>query len=515
MPRPAQMLLALLAVSLCAGALEAEPVRYIRHIEIVRGNVYPDDEGFLHKNANRFHVVTRERVIRRELLVSEGDTVDVDLVEESERDLRGLDFFSRVEISVHPVGADSADIRVETDDHWSTIPMLILESGGGLTYVGGALDELNFLGLGKGLYLEGFHETDVGMTWGAVYDDPQILGSRWTGSINGTYGPLIEGGGIFVKRPHYSMDTKWAWGGGGYYYDQTRRVFQFGEEVSRFQLLSREISGFASRSWGPRFRKLRFTLDYRYEERDFNPIAGATTLPLANDELVNGFTGALRYERIRHIKAKRIDKFVAVEDFTMGSRSSLSLGRTGFPIPKGLYRWEVDAEYKHSFEFSPNNLLFTSIGWQTLETRDTIGSLFLKYYSSLRWLTFAGHISTKYSNDLEQGKQFILGANSGLRGYPAREFTGLKKIQLNLETRLFPPWKVLEAHVGGVAFFDGGNVWKREQDIDLSQMNYSAGVGLRLGFAKVAGAMVARLDVGWPVNRGGGAVVSLGAGQYF
>ena len=78
----------------------------IRSIEIERQDIFPavaaQQSRSLYTWANYFHIKTREHIIRNELLFSEGDTLDQELLSESERKLRALAFLGEAEISIEP-----------------------------------------------------------------------------------------------------------------------------------------------------------------------------------------------------------------------------------------------------------------------------------------------------------------------------------------------------------------------------------------------------------------------------
>ena len=152
----------------------------------------------------------------------------------------------------------------------------------------------------------------------------------------------------------------------------------------------------------------------------------------------------------------------------------------------------------------------------SLIIRDTIVTARGRYYDRIaERLTLAAHIKLDVARDLEAGSQLLLGGDSGLRGYPAREFAGGKRLQMNLETRWFPRFKLLSIEVGPVAFIDSGSVWQEGQSIDLADLRYSAGVGLRLGASKFAGSPMLRLDAGYAFDDVERFPVSLGFGQLF
>ena len=112
-------------------ALSVHPViaqdAIISRIEIQRQDVFaPNERGFLPRAANALHVETRDWVIRRELLLQPGELWDSVRAAESERNLRALDLFGRVQIDTVRAG-DSLIVRVMTRDGWSIRPEISYE----------------------------------------------------------------------------------------------------------------------------------------------------------------------------------------------------------------------------------------------------------------------------------------------------------------------------------------------------------------------------------------------------
>jgi hypothetical protein len=256
-------------------------------------------------------------------------------------------------------------------------------------------------------------------------------------------------------------------------------------------------------------------LTYRYLQRDFSALGDLTTTPLPADELIHGLTATLSFEDLHFVKEKQLDNFVRTEDLTLGRTTSLSFGRTGLPVPKGVKRFELSARRREAHQLAANQYLILILAAQTLFEKDTIASLRLQYYYKwLRSQTLACNFEFDYGHDLEASRQFLLGGDSGLRGYRAREFAGDKRILFNFENRLFTPLTILTVALGGVLFFDAGNVWGNSAAIDLADLNYSLGAGLRLGYTKSPNSRVGRIDFAWPINRGG-FEVSIAVGQQF
>jgi outer membrane protein assembly factor BamA len=499
----------------CYSFAQENPNQIIRAIDITRHDVFPEITGrpaFLYHWANRLHVVTREGVIRRALLFKEGEVFDAELLAESERKLRQLAYLGEATISVKQEDADSVDVSVVTQDQWSTLLSWILSRGGGRTVVGGALEEFNLLGFGKQIYNEIKHEPE-GITYTARYRDPQLLGSRWTTQETFVSGPFIHFFSAQVVRPFYALDTRWAGGVFGEVSDETIRLFARGDEVSRLRLKSESAQLLVGRALGERFNKTRLQLSYRFQNRDFSDFEALTTTPLPEDELLHTLTSTLSFENVSFAEEKQLDNFQRTEDITLGNLTTISVGRSGLPVPKGVKRFEARFRRREAHRFFEKNYIVVIAGVQTLFEKDTIASLRLQYYGKpLRWQTLALNFEFDYGIALETSRQFILGGDSGLRGYPAREFTGDKRMLLNVEDRVFTPINILTVALGGVFFFDAGTVW--DDAVDLSQLNYSAGLGIRLGYTKSPNSRVGRIDFAWPLNRGGFGV-SVGVDQQF
>ncbi len=495
--------------------------RYIRNIEIHRQDVFPEITGrprFLFQWANSLHIVTKESVIRKELLFNAGDVFDMELLDESERKLRRLAYFGDIKITVEKEEREFVDISVVTQDQWSTLLSTIIQHGGGRSVYGGAVEEYNLLGFGKEIYTELQHERSVGTQFSLRYTDPQLFATRWTTEERIVIGPLINSFSGRMVRPFYSLDTKWAGGASGTYFDATERIFQAGEEINRYQFQLDEIQLFAARALGSRFKKTRLQLTYRFAKRNFSTIEGSTTdiNDIPEDELIHSTTARLSIENLSFVKEQQIDNFLRTEDLTLGNITSISFGRTGIPFPQGVKRFELAATRREAHQIFNEQYLFAFLGFQTLFQKNTLGSLRLQYYNKLLIRqTLAFNFEFNYGLDLEVTRPFLLGGDSGLRGFKAREFSGNKKILFNFEDRIFTSINILTVALGGVLFFDAGNVWPAGESINLRDLNYSIGLGLRLGYTKSPRSRVGRIDFAWPLSRGGGFGISIGVDQQF
>lgn len=125
--------------------------------------------------------------------------------------------------------------------------------------------------------------------------------------------------------------------------------------------------------------------------------------------------------------------------------------------------------------------------------------------------------STNIGHELDSSRQFQLGADSGLRGYPARELTGEKVMLINLEDRQF--WGEMsfgpKFALGTVLFVDAGNVWKEDEDMDPVDLNWSAGFGFRIGLSNLPKQPIMRVDFGWAIGGQDSFAVTIGTEQHF
>jgi outer membrane protein assembly factor BamA len=496
-------------------ALFSDPI--INSIQIERLPVFEgEDLHPVQKAANLLHVTTKEHVISNELLFAEGEPLDPELLEETERKLRRFDFIERVDISATNASINTVDVKVVTQDQWSLIPSLIVESGGGLANIGGALTEHNLLGLGKFLTLEAVYESDVGTTYGLDYYDPQLFGSEYEAELNLTSGPLEESVHISVWRPFKSLESPWSYGADGYYSDHIDRLFNDGEEVSRIGANDYGFSVDGSYAWGERLKRQKLRLRYKYKEETYHPLGTLTTTPLPEDQTSGTLSTKYSINKHRYVEETRIDSFNKVEDLVMGRTTSVGVGKAGFPIPRGEDWWEYSFGHDHALQFGEDQYLFADLGFSSQTIQNTILDMDSQYYWQWGgWQTLAFNFEFVQGWDLRENRQFILGAQSGLRGYPARAFNGDKRMVFNLESRQFWAKRVMTVELGSVLFVDVGNAWKRNETINLEELNAAAGFGFRFGLTKMPGSTVVRLDLGWPVNNPGEMQVTLGTGQYF
>jgi hypothetical protein len=110
------------------------------------------------------------------------------------------------------------------------------------------------------------------------------------------------------------------------------------------------------------------------------------------------------------------------------------------------------------------------------------------------------------------------GNSGGMRGLPARYDDGTRRWVGNFEYRYYSPLRILTVNLGGIVFTDVGQVWDENRPLAPARAPWTWGFGLRLGFSKIAGERIFRMDLargpeGWITTFGFGTYVSFNRDQ--
>ena len=105
---------------------------------------------------------------------------------------------------------------------------------------------------------------------------------------------------------------------------------------------------------------------------------------------------------------------------------------------------------------------------------------------SLKKLILAKAI-LNYGSNLDPEIQIRLGAESGLRGYPVRQFNGDRSFLVSAEGRWFMADNIANlVSVGAAAFIDYGFAWPEGEAMALRDLRSNVGVSLLLGSNRVS-----------------------------
>ena len=497
-------MVAMLALAPSGAGAQESASAVIGAIEVVSHEVF-DAEEFRapYRLANKVHVRTREQVVRRELLFHTGDLADEELVEQTERNLRRLPFLRDARIDTTPVDedldgeVDRVDIRVTTWDRWSLSPRFDLGQVGDRTIWEIGASEKNLFGFGKALTVS--HRTNLDRTIDQlVYEDHQVVGSNV--GLTASLANLSDGDEQFFEldRGYLSLQDPWAVAMRAGSFSRTDPIFEDGEEIRRLRHRGQwgdlEV-GRAVRRRGDHAVRLHGAYRLRQERigsdnRDFGIV-----------EI------GLRSISHRFVRLTHVNQFEGTEDINLGVESYGTVGVSA-PVLGGNQGQAVflAAGHTRGVLFRDDHFVLAGVGFAGRHERgvwrNTLSEVGLRY---LRKHTMrhavVGKVQYRHGHNLDPEVQLLLGAESGLRGYPVRQFAGNRSLLLSAEERWFFADDVGQLlSLGLAAFVDSGFVWPEEQGVDLADLKTDVGFSLLVGSNRLSTRGGVRLDVGYGLS---------------
>lgn len=483
-------------------ALSVHPViaqdAIISRIEIQRQDVFaPNERGFLPRAANALHVETRDWVIRRELLLQPGELWDSVRAAESERNLRALDLFGRVQIDTVRAG-DSLIVRVMTRDGWSIRPEISYERAGDQVAWSLGLTESNLIGRGGVATID--YENDPDRTsWLVSWRQPRLIANRvnLAALLEDRSDGLVAYGAL--TQPFFSFSSRWAASMSGTSIDGDVLRFRGGDPVPVAVLRRRYalffLEGAHALEASPR-GYLRVGLRGQVRRDDFVPAPPTGSVPRT---VTGAIGGTLSWSRANFAVLHNVRSFLREEDqnlsptLTVGvfaaptafgyDEGGVGLSASGFigtRIPSGVARLSASA----SGLFAGG-----ALDSGTVRVR---GEMVLQPHARHTLLLTA---NGGWQRDPVPGAEFDYGFGVGLRSYPLHAYTGDRSFLLGAEYRwtLADDWRGLLGIALG-AFGAYGGAWFEG---DPRRTGTEFGGGVRVGSSRLADADLFRLDIAY------------------
>ena len=495
-----------LVIGTSALGQQIPPSPQIGTIEIVRHEVFDVPSQGLsapYRVANGIHVRTRERVIRRELLFASGDELNSELVEQTERNLRALRFVRDARIEVTPIDdnddgqPERVDLRVITWDTWSLSPRVDLQQVEGRTIWELGASEKNLFGLGKEVMYS--HRTNLDRTSDRfVYRDPQLSGSRFM--LMASLADLSDGHEelIAIDRPYFSLNDEWALSFRAGAFSKLDPLFEDGVEVDRLP----HRGQWGDIEFGKAIRRLptsALRLHVAYRAREERVAGKGRDYGI----LEVGF----RSVEHRFTKFTHVNRFEQTEDFNLGAQSygtfGLSTAGLGGDVDRVFFTL---AGHSRGFAFRADHFIETGVALAGRHERgrwlNALAKGWLRYLlKSSTHRALVGRMNFVHGHNLDPEVQILLGAESGLRGYPVRQFVGTRSLLLSAEQRWFIADEIGQlASLGVAAFVDSGFAWPEEQAVDLADLKTAVGISLLLGSNRLSSRGGVRFDMGYALN---------------
>ena len=507
----------LAAAALLAGAgtaaWAAEPSRGQRIVEIryETRNVFegePEEKNALFSMADAVHRRTRRRVVERELLFAVGDPYDPALIQETERNLRGLPFLRRVEV-VGIETSSGAVVIVRTWDAWTLELLLRYSRAGGVTNTAAGASDHNVLGNGKSAALQ-YEKSGGSVQRSASYQDPQLLGKpHLVYQLSAADSTNMRSYSTSLGRPFYASITKSSLVGGGTYTEDRQTIY---EDLTQAGTVGRQhydaflTYGYALEATPRRTRRVTATLTQSRDAYTGLSDVGAAFVPDARQQtaLVAGYQD----QEVDFIKQKHIQKLSHEEDFNTGLSFLPTLGYAPYWRALGATGEQITpkVDMRKGFVSELGQFVFLRGDYSSVYVNgrdgDRVATLqalyFCRYFPRH---TVAANFQVDRGWRLDGGALLGLGEDNGLRGYHAKQFQGDRRVLFNLEDRVFfvdDLFRLLDA--GGVVFFDSGRAWMPSEPARFAQLSSSYGFGLRLGATRSADNEPVRIDIAHALN---------------
>lgn len=486
----------------------------IGSIRITRLSVFdledPEEDKWLYRIANRFHSLTRESVVRNQLLMIEGDDFNASRLKESERILRDLKFIYDASVRPWRLCGDVVDVEVVTRDIWTFTPTISFSRSGGQNSYALGVRDTNFLGTGKQIVLRAESDDERSGT-SFIYKDPAVLGSRWRLRLGITDNDDGFDYNLFVVRPFFSVYEKWSVGTLLQQFELEEKNWFRGDEIEEFDHegeLYRVFGGLA-REIREDQRVGRWLSGYHFETNDFS--YSDSNIPPAelpeNRDYSYPFFGYQSVED-EYSEIINVNYLGRTEDFFTGETYQWTLGWSGESLGATRDQLALDVRYNNTFLANADHLWtagtsisgFWSFDEESFENLWWTAATHYHMKQSEKW-ALSGRLRLDYTDGLTGDRQLTLGGDNGLRGYERNYQVGDRSYVFNIEQRYYSDWHPFRlVRVGAAAFFDIGRAWFNNRDNGSNgDVLADVGVGLRFNSSRADKGSVVHVDFAFPL----------------
>jgi hypothetical protein len=451
--------------------------------------------------ANDVHVLTRDEVIRRELLFKEGDPYDQRLVDESARHLRRLDFIGDISIRVDTLPNNTINVLVRARDRWTLSPLMSVRAGGGVSGFGVGVREENLLGSGQKAEIGYNRLSDRTHPDGGEigFTEPCLFGSWWSTSAQFRKADELSQASFDLQHPFYADAAEWS--ARGYVSVGRVRIRQYQNgDLARDDYLNQENELLWLASSSGTDTKLQLAAAY-YRMR-----ANSDSMQLRPFDNVDLLIASVSLLGREYYKGSYIENFGRVEDVPVGYQAGLAVGRNlhfsslgsadYFMRLFGQGSWRAGGGLSGNYKASVTSYF---VGKDPAEM--TVSGTALHYWRVLPNQTLLGRITTTIGSHWAPSSQVTLGSFSGLRGYRSNEFAGERLLLVNLEHRIFSMLNLWFLRLGTSFFLDSGTVWGEGEGLGGQRFHSAAGIGLQIESGRHLGNGIFRFDVAYNMDQ--------------
>ena len=508
-------------------AQTAAPI--IDTVVVINNNIFDENDlaalPYVARFANALHIKTHASVIRRTILLNQGEPYDSARAVESERALRNLNVFRQVRVDTVRLHNRLA-LRVRTEDGWSTKPQLNFSSSAGSVTLQAGVQEENVLGTATSLTAL-YTKAPDRSSGQFVYFNPHFIARRPRLAV--TYQPLSDG-------------THWAWSlGVPFYQTAARRQIGTTGEASAYRVLVFKdyvkgdtahdtpidstqrhalrfglSGGIALRATSHGYARLWVAGAWRRE--DFAPVDSASAGSTFGTVGVGFEVAHARFHVL-----ERFNTYARREDVNLSEY--LRVGVWAAPRAWGYAAGQAGAGLDLSGQMSalwPGGFIVLNGGVHALYAGTALDSARARggvtvASQNFKYQTVVVHFE---GGALRRGKPntfFDTWADqSGPRLYPAHAFTGTRTIWFTFEDRILVSDQAFGlVGVGLAPYFDWGGAWFGDEPVwpgkaaivllEPMRTGCDAGISLRLGPTRAVRGDVSEFAVGYRFGAPAGA----------
>lgn len=486
-------------------------------------DVYEDEDepNFFETSLNFLHFTTRENALKKELLFTENDCLDREIVEETARNLRALPIFSDAKITIiNKPNSNDVDVLVSTKDRFTLRAEISASHNSGTTKTRLSFGDKNLFGQNKSLHASRTDEDGEGLSRYS-YSDSRFLHDY---ALSASYTSARDGGleSYFLSNPFRSLDDH-----SSYFISYNKNTQNFvykldeNEELEIPQFHESESLGY-THEFGSRQKSKRLGFSLTTAQQDYfsQDISDQTDIPDRLEKVDLDFRASLS-DRNDFIVMQGLDSLIYREDIELTKSLFFGLGlqqrdseqgteyhpKYQFGIRQTRYNQE---DVLSSYYFNHSGRYYAG---HLLESETT--AFYHCYYLPKPGHVWLGGITYQYHYGRDiLNSPLSMGGDVGLRGYETSTFTGNKSLLFNLEYRHRLPDYWSKVAIGQAFFADSGFAWKKGENMRFQDLKLNLGWGLRFDIPSIFGKDILRFDLAVATDTGE-VLASIVLGQLF
>ena len=438
---------------------------------------------WIEKILNRIHINTNDRIIRKNLLINEGDTINPFTLSDNERIIRELSFIDDARIRVIPVEPGIVDIHVITKDVFS------LGFGVEFNDINEGTVEIfnrNIFGTGYEVQANMLFDYDTVPSWGyeGIYMIDNIEGTFINAKVNYKNAFETENYGLDLSRRFVTPYTKYA---GGIKLSGTSTLAQQDTLPALVPLKFNYQDYWIGRSFllNPTSRS-RLVISGRYVSKYIikRPEIGENTKYKYRDSVL--YLGSIAFSRQNYYKTNLIYNFGRTEDIPYGTLVEFTSGYEDYELFNRIY---TGLRISHGNYFQKIGFLHSGFhiagyirnkayqqGMIKVKTNYFTNIFTIRNYQLRQFINLDYTIGIRrFENEL-----ISISNKNGIRGLKSDSLAGTHRLTLNLETVAFSPIYIYGFRCTFFGYTDIGFIGSNKRNIFTNQMYSGIGLGVRI-----------------------------------